>query len=70
VLANTKHCPKCQRAIEKNHGCNHMMCGAPCYHQFCWLCLGSWVNHSGGSFHCNRYAADKSEFTGDKTRER
>jgi ariadne-1 len=70
VLANTKHCPKCRRAIEKNDGCNHMTCGAPCYHQFCWLCLGSWANHSGDNFHCNRYAADKSEFTGDKTRER
>ncbi|TKW34632.1 hypothetical protein SEVIR_2G318200v4 [Setaria viridis] len=70
VLANTKHCPECRRAIEKNQGCNHMTCGAPCYHQFCWLCLGSWADHSGNFFHCNRYAAAKSEFTEEKTRER
>ncbi|CAL5033495.1 unnamed protein product [Urochloa decumbens] len=39
VLANTKHCPKCRRPIEKNQGCNHMSCRAPCYHSFCWICL-------------------------------
>ncbi|XP_044955369.1 probable E3 ubiquitin-protein ligase ARI5 [Hordeum vulgare subsp. vulgare] len=37
VLANTKLCPKCRRAIEKNNGCNHMSC--PCGHHFCWLCF-------------------------------
>ncbi|CAN6205067.1 unnamed protein product [Urochloa humidicola] len=71
VLENTKHCPKCRRAIEKNQGCNHMTCGAPCRHQFCWLCLGSWANHSGDNYHCNRYAADRTDqFVGEKSRER
>ncbi|XP_004980849.1 probable E3 ubiquitin-protein ligase ARI5 [Setaria italica] len=37
MLANTKLCPKCRRAIEKNHGCNHISC--PCGHHFCWLCF-------------------------------
>ncbi|KAF7081713.1 hypothetical protein CFC21_085626 [Triticum aestivum] len=37
VLANTKVCPKCRCAIEKNNGCNHMSC--PCGHHFCWLCF-------------------------------
>ncbi|GAA0154329.1 ubiquitin-protein ligase [Lithospermum erythrorhizon] len=52
ILAYTKNCPKCKRAIEKNQGCNHMTCGMPCGHQFCWLCLRDWNNHHGN---CNRY---------------
>jgi ariadne-1 len=37
MLANTKLCPKCRSAIEKNTGCNHMTC--PCGHHFCWICF-------------------------------
>ncbi|CAN6236566.1 unnamed protein product [Urochloa humidicola] len=51
VLANTKLCPSCRRPIEKNQGCNHMTCRAPCRHQFCWLCLDPWKS----SHHCSRY---------------
>jgi ariadne-1 len=51
VLSNTKLCPRCRRPIEKNQGCNHMTCSAPCYHQFCWLCSDPWNDHKG----CSRY---------------
>jgi len=27
LSANTKECPKCGTPIEKNSGCNHMICG-------------------------------------------
>ncbi|OEL25826.1 putative E3 ubiquitin-protein ligase ARI5 [Dichanthelium oligosanthes] len=39
VLANTKHCPKCRRSIEKSMGCNHITCPHPCNHHFCWICF-------------------------------
>ncbi|KAL6654618.1 hypothetical protein ACP70R_008083 [Stipagrostis hirtigluma subsp. patula] len=48
LLANTKHCPKCRRPIEKNEGCNHMTCRPPCRHRFCWICLDPLgKDHSG-----------------------
>ncbi|KRX07981.1 hypothetical protein PPERSA_10616 [Pseudocohnilembus persalinus] len=43
IYAGLKQCPKCQRFINKNGGCNHMTC--QCSYQFCWKCLTSWKDH-------------------------
>ena len=42
---NTKNCPKCGYHIEKASGCNVMTCRS-CHHEFCWLCLQPWSEHT------------------------
>eukprot|EP01102_Stenamoeba_stenopodia_P015200 TRINITY_DN515_c0_g1_i2.p1 TRINITY_DN515_c0_g1~~TRINITY_DN515_c0_g1_i2.p1 ORF type:complete len:440 (+),score=84.79 TRINITY_DN515_c0_g1_i2:217-1536(+) len=39
---NAKKCPKCRVDIEKESGCNHIICTS-CSHQFCWLCMGEYT---------------------------
>jgi hypothetical protein len=41
ISKNTKSCPNCKIAIQKNDGCNHMTCYRCNYH-FCWICLEKW----------------------------
>ncbi|CDJ32882.1 IBR domain-containing protein, putative [Eimeria mitis] len=54
ISCNTQPCPKCHRPIQKDKGCMHMRCY--CQHEFCWLCLGDWKQHSTRSFYrCNVY---------------
>uniref|UniRef100_A0A2K6A624 E3 ubiquitin-protein ligase ARIH1 n=1 Tax=Mandrillus leucophaeus TaxID=9568 RepID=A0A2K6A624_MANLE len=64
IAANTKECPKCHVTIEKDGGCNHMVCrNQNCKAEFCWVCLGPWEPHGSRSraalqrylFYCNRY---------------
>ncbi|KAL0349234.1 UNVERIFIED_CONTAM: putative E3 ubiquitin-protein ligase ARI7 [Sesamum angustifolium] len=69
ILAYTKPCPKCHRAIEKNQGCNHMTCRSPCTHHFCWVCLGPWEKHSYYNFTCNTYKDEGSNID-EENRER
>lgn len=56
IAANTKECPKCHVTIEKNGGCNHMICkNSDCKAEFCWVCLGSWLHHGSSWYSCNRF---------------
>eukprot|EP00051_Salpingoeca_urceolata_P027519 m.481836 g.481836 ORF g.481836 m.481836 type:complete len:517 (-) comp22339_c0_seq1:123-1673(-) len=56
IAANTKECPKCRSAIEKNGGCNHMACRTPtCKYEFCWVCMGPWEPHGSAWYNCNRF---------------
>ncbi|PSC75216.1 putative E3 ubiquitin-ligase ARI1 isoform X2 isoform A [Micractinium conductrix] len=55
--ANTKPCPKCSKPVEKNGGCNLVLCR--CGQAFCWLCgqatgrAHTWTNIEGHS--CGAY---------------
>jgi len=66
ILANTKACRRCGSRIEKNQGCNHMTC-QQCKHEFCWICMGDWVDHgatTGGYYRCNKFDQDDDDSSG------
>ena len=44
LMCLCQECPKCRATIEKDGGCNHMVCKR-CKFDFCWVCLGSWEPH-------------------------
>lgn len=56
ILTNTKACPQCQTAIEKNGGCNHITC-TKCSHSYCWLCFRPWNGHGS----CNAFTTTKAQ---------
>ena len=56
---NRKNCPRCQTPIEKNEGCNHMVC-KQCQSHMCWLCLEIFPTDRevyGHQSHCPRGTA-------------
>lgn len=62
IAANTKECPKCHVTIEKDGGCNHMICkNQNCKADFCWVCLGPWEPHGSSWYNCNRYDEDEAK---------
>ncbi|RWS01145.1 E3 ubiquitin-protein ligase RNF14-like isoform X2 [Dinothrombium tinctorium] len=44
ISENCKKCPNCFVNIEKNGGCNYMVC-IRCDNSFCWICLGNVCIH-------------------------
>ncbi|KAJ1532296.1 hypothetical protein ONE63_000905 [Megalurothrips usitatus] len=66
IAANTKECPKCNVTIEKDGGCNHMVCkNQNCKAEFCWVCLGPWEPHGSSWYNCNRYDEDEAKVARD-----
>jgi len=62
ISANTKECPTCNAVIEKDGGCNHMICkNQACKADFCWVCLGPWEPHGSAWYNCNRYDEDEAK---------
>ena len=58
LLANTKKCPSCGKHIQKNQGCNHIICrkeSGGCGYDFCWICLSEWGPHGSNWYNCNKY---------------
>ncbi|KNA13293.1 hypothetical protein SOVF_118030 [Spinacia oleracea] len=60
ITSHTKPCPKCHKHVEKNGGCNLVVC--VCGQAFCWLCGGAtgrehtWSSIAGHS--CGRFKED------------
>ena len=56
IKAYTKECPNCHQKIEKNEGCNYMLCdpkAGGCGQAFCYVCGIDWKKHINDHFYCN-----------------
>lgn len=42
---NSQQCPRCRASIQRNGGCNHMICS--CGEHFCHMCGQQWELHQG-----------------------
>eukprot|EP01116_Phalansterium_solitarium_P024978 TRINITY_DN933_c0_g1_i1.p1 TRINITY_DN933_c0_g1~~TRINITY_DN933_c0_g1_i1.p1 ORF type:complete len:676 (+),score=229.88 TRINITY_DN933_c0_g1_i1:136-2163(+) len=47
IASISRPCPRCQAAVEKNGGCNHMNC-VKCRFHFCWQCMGKFGSGENG----------------------
>lgn len=43
INRNAQHCPGCQGVVQRNGGCNHMVCR--CGVHFCYVCGRRWEEH-------------------------
>lgn len=43
INRNAQHCPGCQGVVQRNGGCNHMICR--CGVHFCYVCGRRWEEH-------------------------
>ncbi|ODQ81057.1 hypothetical protein BABINDRAFT_20715, partial [Babjeviella inositovora NRRL Y-12698] len=67
ISSHTNNCPKCESAIEKNGGCNHMVCKS-CQTEFCWICMGDWKLHGTAYYQCNRFNDKDPETVAERTK--
>ena len=63
LRVEVKECPKCKSKIEKNLGCNHMICSR-CHHEFCWICLGQYSRHHDAIY--NLFGCTNMQFSQSK----
>ncbi|KAK8815428.1 hypothetical protein WA158_003640 [Blastocystis sp. Blastoise] len=66
LIERVKACPHCKCKIEKNEGCNHMICNN-CNYQFCWVCMGDWSKHATTYYTCNRINDSHVQYETAKT---
>eukprot|EP01006_Ploeotia_vitrea_P037404 TRINITY_DN66126_c0_g1_i1.p1 TRINITY_DN66126_c0_g1~~TRINITY_DN66126_c0_g1_i1.p1 ORF type:complete len:673 (-),score=102.88 TRINITY_DN66126_c0_g1_i1:1202-3199(-) len=60
MKVNTKPCPHCNQSIEKNGGCNYVMC-TKCHRDFCWICMFVCPKGESHTAHdCNKYQKDEA----------
>ncbi|CAD7702037.1 unnamed protein product [Ostreobium quekettii] len=70
LCAHTKPCPKCKNPVEKNGGCNLVVCR--CGQAFCWLCGSAtgtdhtWTRISGHE--CGRWKDDMDKKVDEASR--
>lgn len=61
ITINTKNCPSCHATIEKDGGCNHVICtNKTCKYEFCWICMGIWSIHKS-SYNCNHFDEEEAQ---------
>lgn len=54
ITFNSKNCPYCFSRIQKNGGCNRMVC-FQCRRPFCWACLAKTPSSDHFQFSCTLY---------------